>query len=130
MKHRGMNFQKAVDKASKLYKNTFDPLISNLKRTHDVGDDQVNREVKICVQDCRAESPASCTGASQRSRRSSPIWRLRQVNHPIAAQLGLPAWLVKVRYAATHEELPSLEVLREATHEVVLFLPFTTCARF
>lgn len=40
----------------------------------------------------------------------------------IAAQLGLPAWLVEVRHAATHEELPSLEVLREAAHEVI-FLP-------
>lgn len=37
----------------------------------------------------------------------------------IAAQLGLPAWLVEVRHAATHEELPSLEVLREAAQEVI-----------
>ena len=44
----------------------------------------------------------------------------------IAAQLGLPSWLVEVRHAATHEELPSLEVLREAAHEVIFFLPFTT----
>lgn len=42
----------------------------------------------------------------------------------IAAQLGLPGWLVEVRHAATHEELPSLEVLREATHEVGFSLPF------
>lgn len=41
----------------------------------------------------------------------------------IAAQLGLPAWLVEVRHAATHEELPSLEVLREAAHEVISPLP-------
>lgn len=39
----------------------------------------------------------------------------------IAAQLGLPGWLVEVRHAATHEELPSLEVLREAAHEVIFF---------
>jgi ribosomal biogenesis protein LAS1 len=39
----------------------------------------------------------------------------------IAAQLGLPAWLVEVRHAATHEELPSLEILREAAHEVIFF---------
>jgi len=44
----------------------------------------------------------------------------------IAAQLGLPSWLVEVRHAATHEELPSLEVLREAANEVIFFLPFTT----
>jgi len=41
----------------------------------------------------------------------------------IAAQLGLPGWLVEVRHAATHEELPSLEVLREAAHEVTLSPP-------
>lgn len=36
----------------------------------------------------------------------------------IAMQLGLPAWLVELRHAATHEDLPSLEVLREAAREV------------
>jgi ribosomal biogenesis protein LAS1 len=36
----------------------------------------------------------------------------------IAAQLGLPSWLVELRHAATHEDLPSLELLREAAHEV------------
>lgn len=36
----------------------------------------------------------------------------------IAAQLGLPSWLVELRHAATHEDLPSLELLREACREV------------
>ena len=36
----------------------------------------------------------------------------------IAAQIGLPQWLVELRHAATHEDLPSLEVLREAAREV------------
>jgi ribosomal biogenesis protein LAS1 len=36
----------------------------------------------------------------------------------IAAQLGLPSWLVELRHAATHEDLPSLQVLREAAKEV------------
>lgn len=36
----------------------------------------------------------------------------------IAAQLGLPAWLVDLRHAATHEDLPSLELLRQASREV------------
>lgn len=36
----------------------------------------------------------------------------------IAAQLGLPAWLVELRHAATHEDLPSLQLLREASREV------------
>lgn len=36
----------------------------------------------------------------------------------IAAQLGLPSWLVELRHAATHEDLPSLELLREAAREV------------
>jgi hypothetical protein len=47
----------------------------------------------------------------------------------IAAQLGLPGWLVELRHAATHENLPSLGLLREAAREVqnvpvVLVLPF------
>lgn len=36
----------------------------------------------------------------------------------IAAQIGLPSWLVEVRHAATHEDLPSLELLREAAAQV------------
>jgi len=36
----------------------------------------------------------------------------------IAVQLGLPSWLVELRHAATHEDLPSLELLREAAREV------------
>ena len=36
----------------------------------------------------------------------------------IAAQIGLPAWLVELRHAATHEDLPSLELLRDGTKEV------------
>ena len=38
----------------------------------------------------------------------------------IAHQLGLPQWLVELRHASTHEELPSLELLREAANEVYL----------
>ncbi|PCH33291.1 Las1-domain-containing protein [Wolfiporia cocos MD-104 SS10] len=40
----------------------------------------------------------------------------------IAAQLGLPAWLVDLRHAATHEDLPSIEVLREAARESMAWL--------
>ncbi|KAJ4476611.1 Las1-like-domain-containing protein [Lentinula aciculospora] len=40
----------------------------------------------------------------------------------IAAQLGLPAWLVELRHAATHEDLPSLELLREAAHQSMTWL--------
>lgn len=36
----------------------------------------------------------------------------------IAKQLGLPSWLVELRHAATHEELPSLSLLREAARQV------------
>ena len=36
----------------------------------------------------------------------------------IATQIGLPMWLVELRHSATHEELPSLEVLRTAAREV------------
>ena len=38
----------------------------------------------------------------------------------IAAQIGLPAWLVELRHAATHEDLPSLELLRDGAKEVSL----------
>lgn len=37
----------------------------------------------------------------------------------IAAQLGLPGWLVELRHAATHEDLPSIELLRQAAGEVL-----------
>jgi ribosomal biogenesis protein LAS1 len=39
----------------------------------------------------------------------------------IASQLGLPSWLVELRHAATHEDLPSLEILREAARQVSIF---------
>ena len=40
----------------------------------------------------------------------------------IAAQIGLPLWLVDLRHAATHEDLPSLEVLRTGARKVGLQL--------
>lgn len=42
----------------------------------------------------------------------------------IAAQIGLPAWLVELRHAATHEELPSLSVLREGARQVRRPFPY------
>jgi ribosomal biogenesis protein LAS1 len=36
----------------------------------------------------------------------------------ISQRIGLPAYLVELRHAATHEELPSLVVLRDACREV------------
>jgi ribosomal biogenesis protein LAS1 len=36
----------------------------------------------------------------------------------IAAQIGLPSWLVELRHAATHEDLPSMHLLREAATQV------------
>ena len=36
----------------------------------------------------------------------------------IATQLGLPPWLVELRHAATHEDLPSIELLRQAGRDV------------
>jgi len=36
----------------------------------------------------------------------------------ISQTIGLPAYLVELRHAATHEELPSLVVLRDACREV------------
>ncbi|KAF5337088.1 hypothetical protein D9611_003451 [Ephemerocybe angulata] len=40
----------------------------------------------------------------------------------IAKQLGLPSWLVELRHAATHEELPSLSLLREAARQSLSWL--------
>ncbi|ESK98245.1 hypothetical protein Moror_292 [Moniliophthora roreri MCA 2997] len=40
----------------------------------------------------------------------------------IAAQLDLPLWLVELRHAATHEDLPSLELLREAAKQSMSWL--------
>ncbi|KAF7339978.1 hypothetical protein MVEN_01915500 [Mycena venus] len=40
----------------------------------------------------------------------------------IANQLGLPLWLVELRHAATHEDLPSLELLRQAARESMTWL--------
>ncbi|KAI0358997.1 Las1-domain-containing protein [Trametes cingulata] len=45
----------------------------------------------------------------------------RSINS-IALQLGLPAWFVELRHAATHEDLPSLEVLRDAAREAMTWL--------
>jgi ribosomal biogenesis protein LAS1 len=32
--------------------------------------------------------------------------------------LGLPSWFVELRHAATHEDLPSIDLLREAARQV------------
>ncbi|THH07946.1 hypothetical protein EW145_g3037 [Phellinidium pouzarii] len=40
----------------------------------------------------------------------------------IAAQIGFPQWLVELRHAATHEELPSLELLRAGAKEALAWL--------
>lgn len=43
----------------------------------------------------------------------------------LAAQAGLPLWLVQVRHAAAHQSLPALNVLREAVVEVRCVSPAT-----
>ncbi|WFD17912.1 rRNA-processing protein las1 [Malassezia caprae] len=40
----------------------------------------------------------------------------------IAERIGLPLWLVQVRHSATHEELPSLDVAREACDAALRWL--------
>lgn len=45
----------------------------------------------------------------------------------IAAQIGLPLWMVELRHAGTHEDLPSLEVLREGAKEASIL---TSTTRF
>ncbi|KAI0252650.1 Las1-like-domain-containing protein [Lactifluus subvellereus] len=40
----------------------------------------------------------------------------------IATQIGLPTWLVELRHAATHEDLPSLELLRDGAKESLSWL--------
>ena len=36
----------------------------------------------------------------------------------IADQLGLPAWFVELRHAGTHDQLPTLTLLRNGSHQV------------
>lgn len=40
----------------------------------------------------------------------------------IAERIGLPLWLVQVRHSATHEELPSLDVVRDACEAALVWL--------
>ncbi|KAF9021510.1 Las1-domain-containing protein [Hymenopellis radicata] len=40
----------------------------------------------------------------------------------ISDQLGLPLWLVELRHAATHEDLPSLELLQEGARQSMVWL--------
>ncbi|CDZ98443.1 Nuclear protein involved in cell morphogenesis and cell surface growth [Phaffia rhodozyma] len=40
----------------------------------------------------------------------------------ISAELGIPGWLVELRHAGTHENLPSLEVLTEGSQEALNYL--------
>ncbi|KAJ1310142.1 hypothetical protein OPQ81_006887 [Rhizoctonia solani] len=42
--------------------------------------------------------------------------------YSLAAQIGLPSWIVELRHRSTHEDLPSIEVLREATHQSMKWL--------
>ncbi|CUA72480.1 Pre-rRNA-processing protein las1 [Schizosaccharomyces pombe 972h-] [Rhizoctonia solani] len=42
--------------------------------------------------------------------------------YSLAAQIDLPLWLVELRHRSTHEDLPSIEVLREATHQSMQWL--------
>lgn len=43
----------------------------------------------------------------------------------LAAELGLPIYFIELRHQATHEDLPSLAVLRSAAHQVPLLSPIT-----
>lgn len=40
----------------------------------------------------------------------------------IATQIGLPLWFVELRHAATHEDLPGLQVLRDAGRKAMDWL--------
>lgn len=40
----------------------------------------------------------------------------------LATQLGLPLWFIELRHAATHEDLPSLEVLQSASKQALDYL--------
>ncbi|KAK0208420.1 Las1-like-domain-containing protein [Desarmillaria ectypa] len=40
----------------------------------------------------------------------------------ISHQIGLPLWLVELRHASTHEDLPSLELLREGARQSMTWL--------
>ncbi|CAN6613910.1 protein Las1p [Trichomonascus vanleenenianus] len=42
--------------------------------------------------------------------------------HALARSLGLPSFFVELRHSATHEGLPSLEVLRQSSHQALGWL--------
>ncbi|EUC67296.1 Las1-domain protein [Rhizoctonia solani AG-3 Rhs1AP] len=42
--------------------------------------------------------------------------------YSLAAQIRLPSWIVELRHRSTHEDLPSIEVLREATNQSMQWL--------
>ncbi|KAI0662478.1 Las1-like-domain-containing protein [Cubamyces menziesii] len=101
------------------------PLPHALESTHAV--------LSVILQD--GTSATSSSSLSLRMSYASAIIRLvnglvdplqlgayaRSINS-IAQQLGLPAWFVELRHAATHEDLPSLEVLRDAAREAMGWL--------
>ncbi|KAI0828277.1 Las1-like-domain-containing protein [Trametes gibbosa] len=72
-----------------------------------------------------AVAPSSSSYLSLRMSYASAIIRLvNGLVDPLSTrgQLGLPAWFVELRHAATHEDLPSLEVLRDAAREAMTWL--------
>ncbi|KAH9921458.1 Las1-like-domain-containing protein [Fomitopsis serialis] len=89
----------------------------------------------VTLHDMALQSQGSSSYLSLRQGYSTAVIRLvnglvdplqlgayaRSINS-IAAQLGLPQWLVELRHAATHEDLPSIEVLREAARQAMAWL--------
>ncbi|KZT67598.1 Las1-domain-containing protein [Daedalea quercina L-15889] len=89
----------------------------------------------VVLQDAAQQGQGSSSFLSLRQSYATAVIRLvnglvdplqlgayaRSINS-IAAQLGLPAWLVELRHAATHEDLPSIDVLREAARQAMAWL--------
>lgn len=89
--------------------------------------------LSVCFQDENNFSNSSSNGLSLSLRQSYSLALIRFVNGlvdplqsgvfarpivSIAAQIGIPLSMVELRHAGTHEDLPSLEVLREGAKEV------------
>ncbi|KAG8998110.1 rRNA-processing protein las1 [Tulasnella sp. JGI-2019a] len=94
--------------------------------------------ISVILDDARIESQSTASSSNLFSlRQAYALAIVRLVNNlvdplqqgafarsitAIASQIGLPAWFVELRHQATHEDLPSLAVLREAAKEALAWL--------
>ncbi|KAG7099565.1 hypothetical protein E1B28_001397 [Marasmius oreades] len=96
-----------------------------LESTHEI--------LSVIIQDSKIEDP-SCFLPLRQSYAAALVRFVNGLVDPlqfgvyarsiasIASQLDIPLWLVELRHAATHEHLPSLELLREGARQAMSWL--------